>query len=98
MPNASSFQCERDAFHLLGNKPGLVQYFGSFMTHNEDSSLPPTYNILLEYAESDLDEFFAHKFPPVATADIYNFWDAMLALVVTVRDIHDPIENGNWIG
>lgn len=57
-----------------------MQYLGeySFDERPNDPSAR-TFNILLEYGELDLDEFFAdtHSYPPVRTPEIVEFWQSL---------------------
>jgi hypothetical protein len=67
---------EINAYKTLGGNAGIVKYLGEF-SHEVDGQTMPghppktqaTYNILLEYAENDLDEYF-YRSPPILTDHI----------------------------
>jgi len=46
-------------------------------------------NILLEYGDYDLDEFFNTATPPSFPADIWAFWKNMFGLADAVDSIHN---------
>ncbi len=48
-----------------------------------------TYNILLEYGESDLDEFFGERLPPVLQTEVEEFWKALFEVADAIAGIHD---------
>ncbi|KAL8716475.1 MAG: hypothetical protein Q9225_006202 [Loekoesia sp. 1 TL-2023] len=82
----SLFDSERSAFRAFDNIRGMTRCLGDFIQESEDSDW--TYNILLEYGELDLDEYFFSKAAPVTPADIVSFWKKMLNIASTVSDIH----------
>ena len=47
-----------------------------------------TYNILLEYGEADLDEYFSTTPPPALTSEIIAFWEDLFKLAKALRDLH----------
>jgi hypothetical protein len=48
-----------------------------------------TYNILLEYGDLDLDDFFYERLPPVLDEEVAGFWTAMLDIAKAVDGIHN---------
>ena len=48
-----------------------------------------TYNILLEYGEFDLDEFFAGILPPVLQTELEAFWIELFEVADAVEGIHN---------
>jgi hypothetical protein len=48
-----------------------------------------TYNILLEYGEFDLDEFFAERLPPVLQTELEEFWRDLFEVADVVNGIHN---------
>jgi hypothetical protein len=95
---------ERHNFHSLRDHEGMIKYLGDF-THKEalpslatgkakvvpelEPTLKTTYNILLEYAEYDLEEVFAHRLPPVFPPEIDGFWASLFEVANAVRAMHD---------
>lgn len=63
----------------------MVKYLGDY-SHEVDRQA--THNILLEYAENDLDEYFRRS-PPVLTDHIQMFWENLLRVVVAIQELHD---------
>ena len=51
-----------------------------------------THNILLEYAECDLAEYFAEQLPPVFQTEIVSFWKALFEVADALERIHN-LEN-----
>ena len=48
-----------------------------------------TYNILLEYGDCDLDEFFAERLPPVFDTEVEAFWEDLFEIADAVEGIHN---------
>lgn len=48
-----------------------------------------TYNILLEYGDCDLDEFFAERLPPVLDTEVEAFWQDLFEIADAVEGIHN---------
>jgi hypothetical protein len=48
-----------------------------------------TYNILLEFGDYDLDEFFAERLPPVFETEVEWFWKALFEIADAVEGIHN---------
>jgi hypothetical protein len=92
-----------DAFLSLRGKKGMVQYLGEY-GHKEihapskgpqiitpdmhQDVLRTTYNILLEYGESDLEEYFADTNPPYLQPEVEAFWKGLFAVADAVQGIH----------
>jgi hypothetical protein len=55
----------------------------------EDQEIRATYNILLEYGEFDLDEFFAEILPPVLQTELEAFWIELFEVADAVEGIHN---------
>lgn len=55
---------------------------------SEEGGPAPKHNIILEYGESDLDEYLAETCPPVLATEIINFWQEIFKLALTIRDMH----------
>ncbi|KAH0565999.1 hypothetical protein GP486_000610 [Trichoglossum hirsutum] len=54
-----------------------------------DEEVTTTYNILLEYGEFDLDEFFAERLPPVLQTELEEFWRDLFEVADVVDGIHN---------
>ena len=78
------YEQDRNAFEALRgqDRSKLIQYYGSFKQGS-------TYNILLEYADSDLNEFFADNRPPVTSKEIFGFWKGLIGVVDALQSIHE---------
>jgi hypothetical protein len=94
----SAFELEKDAFSALKSNIDvpIVRYVGSF-THDygegirsPDYHARKTYNLLLEYGERDLYQYWADKInvPPVRVHEIIRFWEKLFEIAVAIRQIH----------
>jgi hypothetical protein len=85
----SFFEDEVKAFQALEGHGGFIRYLGNY-SHRDFNREKNTYNILLEYGERDLDEFFFDRghLPPVLPAEIRKFWAEIFATAAAVKNIH----------
>jgi hypothetical protein len=85
------FEWERIAFVGLRGQKGMVQYLGDYSFDDTDDRASRTYNILLEFGELDLDEFFAdeHSYPPVLTPEIVDFWQSLFEVAEALKRFHN---------
>jgi hypothetical protein len=86
------FEWERIAFVGLRGQKGMVQYLGDYsFDEDPNDSTSRTHNILLEYGELDLDEFFAadHSYPPVLTLEIVDFWQSLFEVAEALKRFHN---------
>lgn len=92
------FNSEKEAFQCLGTQKGIVQYLGAYSFDSRPA--PPgesgsgkyrTYNILLEYGQFDLDEYFADKgsYPPVRATEIRLFWTSLFEVADALCRLHN---------
>lgn len=59
---------------------------------NESSkTLDETFNILLEFGELDLDEFFADSDPPAHPLEIIGFWEELSKVADALQRVHYPV-------
>jgi hypothetical protein len=70
----------------------MVQYLGHFSF--DGAPFDPTsrtHNILLEFGDQDLDEYFADEvsYPPVRTGEIVVFWESLFKVADAIRKIHN---------
>ena len=100
----SLFENEKNAFLGLRQQEGIVQYLASY-SHEEmkpPSSLAGssqhgeveqiamvTHNILLEYGELDLEEFFARRLPPIHQFEVEEFWKALFEVADALEGVHN---------
>lgn len=54
--------------------------------HADDNKT--TYNILLEYGEFDLEEYFVERLPPANPNEIREFWTSLFAVADALKGIH----------
>lgn len=86
--NKSLYENESKAFSGLRGHSGMVRYFGEY-EHKEADTCKTTHNILLEYGEFDLDEFFAERLPPVLQTEVEEFWVKLFEVANALDGIHN---------
>lgn len=70
----------------------MVQYLGEYeIDEDDDGQVTRTYNILLEFGEFDLEEFFAQPshHPPSLNAEIIEFWNSLGNVAKALQRIHN---------
>lgn len=75
----------------------MVRYLGAYefdsrpVISASDRSNYRTHNILLEFGEFDLDEYFADKgsYPPVLPTEIRLFWASLFEVADALRRLHN---------
>lgn len=102
--NKSLYTNESQAFHGLRNHEGMIRYLGEYeqkVTQQSEGSSQPvtkqTFNILLEYGELDLDEYFLVRCPPVFQAEVGTFWKALFEVAYAVKGVHNLNANINGL-
>ncbi|KAI1335788.1 hypothetical protein F5Y15DRAFT_222823 [Xylariaceae sp. FL0016] len=87
------FRFEKEAHHALRGKSGMIQYLGWYELDErlENDEVVRTYNILLEYGEEDLDEFFAspRNSPPILNAETVKFWEELAKVAKALEQLHN---------
>lgn len=89
------FRWEAREFQFCLGQEGMVRYLGNFTYDTHEDPQSRTFNLLLEYGEQDLDEFFFRDRPPRLALEIHQFWSGLfevakaLATVHTLRLIYD---------
>ena len=68
------------AFQKRATQPSATTHTGN---EAKDS-----YNILLEYCEMDLSDYFVAKNPPIISRDVELFWTNISRIVDAVRQLH----------
>lgn len=88
--NQTAFDEEEWAFRGVSNQKGIVQYLGNY-SFDEEPGNPSsrTHNILLEFGELDLVEFFAETSPPIRNSEIIEFWDSMFKVADALQRFHN---------
>ncbi|OTA58295.1 hypothetical protein K449DRAFT_397906 [Hypoxylon sp. EC38] len=90
------FEWERDAYLAMqtkGHLSGMVQFLGEYEIHEklEGGEILHTRNILLEYGDEDLEEFFASSFnyPPNLNAETIQYWRSLANVAKALDAMHD---------
>jgi hypothetical protein len=92
------YELERNAFSGLNldSQVPIVRYLGCYAhDHGEGNSSNPamrkTYNLLLEYGERDLYEYWADEtnIPPVRAQEIIRFWESLFEVAKAIRHVHN---------
>jgi hypothetical protein len=69
--------------------PSIIRYLGAYSQrdHKENKD---NFNILLEFGELDLDEFFYQegRLPPILPDEIHGFWSELFEVAKAIKDIH----------
>ncbi|KAF2477652.1 uncharacterized protein BDR25DRAFT_299514 [Lindgomyces ingoldianus] len=92
--NKDIYSWEKEAFSGLKNDPEMpiVRYLGCYTHDNrEKGTKGKTYNLLLEYGERDLDEYFADltNVAPVRSPEIIRFWESLFKVAIAIERIHN---------
>ncbi|KAB5540385.1 hypothetical protein GE09DRAFT_254929 [Coniochaeta sp. 2T2.1] len=87
------FKRECHAFMAIRGQEGMVQFLGQFVRDRigDDGKRETTYNILLEYGEFDLEEFFGEQqqYPPVLQLEIVLFWESFFKVADAISRVHN---------
>ena len=77
------------AFQALEGHEGIIRYLGDY-GHRDHKSGKNTFNIILEYGELDLDEYFFDpgRAPPVLPQEVHGFWTDLYEVATALKDIH----------
>ncbi|RKU47529.1 hypothetical protein DL546_005383 [Coniochaeta pulveracea] len=76
----------------IRGQEGMVQCLGDFEHHQQAAQGPQTtYNILLEFGQFHLGEFFAEPqtYPPVLQQEILLFWKKFFKVADAISSIHE---------
>jgi hypothetical protein len=89
----ADFERECQAFMAISGQKGMVQYLGQFIHNrkNAQGTQETTYNILLEFGEFDLEEFFGEpqQYPPVLQLEIVQFWESFFKVADAISHVHN---------
>jgi serine/threonine protein kinase len=80
---------EIKAFQALEGHAGIIRYLGDY-SQREVKRKKNAFNILLEFGELDLDEFFFEegRLPPVLPNEVQGFWKDVFEVATAVKAIH----------
>jgi len=71
------------------DKP-LIRYLGQFsLKEKVGDKEKKTYNILMEFGEFDLDEYFAVNKPPERYEEIMSFWRNLFKIARALQIVHN---------
>jgi hypothetical protein len=90
-----SYFSEKEVFTGFRDDPQsmpVVRYLGCYThDHGEGDGLGTTYNLLLEFGENDLMEYWADltNVPPVRTVEISRFWKSLFNVAEAIRRMHN---------
>ncbi|KAI0888745.1 uncharacterized protein GGS22DRAFT_196622 [Annulohypoxylon maeteangense] len=100
------FEWEREAYLAVQAKSelsGMVKFLGEYEIDEqlEDGSVQRTWNILLEFGEQDLEEFFASQrnYPPNLNPETIQFWNSLSNVAQALDSMHNlevERENGRY--
>jgi hypothetical protein len=88
-----SYDYEKAVFSGLKNdlQMPVVRYLGCY-THDygEGNGMGKTYNLLLQFGEKDLEEYWADPttVPPVRAVEIIHFWESLFKVAEAIRRMH----------
>jgi hypothetical protein len=91
-PLKQSWEKEVKTFRALDTQDGMIRYYGCYESINESGQ--PTFGILLEYADFDLNGAISEEEPPVTPAEIKSYYESMHELAATLTNIHHLDING----
>jgi serine/threonine protein kinase len=72
--------------------PNVIRCFGTFM--ESDDTGAPTYNLLLEYADYDMIEYFADTSAPTKPEETNILWKQLLGVAEGLRSFHTGLVKG----
>ncbi|KAI1739728.1 hypothetical protein F4680DRAFT_466241 [Xylaria scruposa] len=91
------FNSERNAFHGIRYEKNMIKCLGT-ITWAQYQQLPDhpktdeqrrSHNILLEYGENDLNEYFYVHSPPTLGREIIDFWENLFQIVDALQRVHN---------
>ncbi|KAI0451728.1 hypothetical protein F5B21DRAFT_506921 [Xylaria acuta] len=102
------YEIEKNAFNGIGTEQDMIKCLGTVecVDDRETSHNPNinpqrrSYNILLEYGEDDLNEYFFVHSPPTLGREILDFWEKLFQIADALRRVHNlekKMNNGNSI-
>ncbi|KAJ3578538.1 hypothetical protein NPX13_g2029 [Xylaria arbuscula] len=76
-----NYNSERNAFHGLRDEENMIKYLGTVKRAQ-------SYDILLEFGEDDLNQYFVVHSPPALGQEIIDFWENLLQVVDALQRVH----------
>ncbi|RWA06079.1 hypothetical protein EKO27_g9026 [Xylaria grammica] len=91
------YKKEKNAFNGIANEQDMIKCLGTIQfTEDPQISYDSTislqkgsYNILLEYGEDDLNEYFVVHNPPIIDREILDFWENLFQIADALQRIHN---------
>ncbi|CAG8973129.1 hypothetical protein HYALB_00008660 [Hymenoscyphus albidus] len=89
---------EQAAHELLQGQNGIVKYYGNYSTFQPSSDLgtlvdaikqATSHDMLFEYGELDLEEYFIHRAPPKSPGEINKFWSSLFKVADALAALHN---------
>ncbi|KAL8998393.1 MAG: hypothetical protein Q9169_002521 [Polycauliona sp. 2 TL-2023] len=107
--NMAVYENEMRAYDALAKHKGMVRFLTDYthteksgadirelspgLESYEEQATRNTFNLLLEFGECDLDEFFAQQLPPVLQEETEQFWRALFDVAHALEGLHNlPID------
>jgi len=99
--NSEFWESEKDSFEGLEDHKRMIRYLGEFeydfhyptpgskITRSPTDPVETTYNIVLEYGDYDLADYFVEFLPPVTFHEILGFWKDLMEIPQEIRDLHN---------
>ncbi|KAF1996467.1 hypothetical protein P154DRAFT_320396 [Amniculicola lignicola CBS 123094] len=81
-----TFEREASAYSKLDGSPGILRCYGTFEYEHITTGL--TYNLLLEYADCDLNQYWENSAPPESTSEIESFYSSLHTVIEGLSNIH----------
>lgn len=92
--NRNIFQNEVAVYKMMRANSGMLTYLSDFTLNNGNET---THAIILEYAHSDLSDYF-YRTSPALPEQIFKFWKEMSGIAVALKDMHKfTIDNFNHV-
>ncbi|KAI8951168.1 hypothetical protein F4801DRAFT_578708 [Xylaria longipes] len=102
------YKIEKNAFNGIGSEQDMIKCLGTVQCFDDRQTLHDlntnpqqrSYNILLEYGEDDLNEYFFVHSPPTLGREILDFWEKLSQIADALRRVHNlekKMNNGSSI-
>lgn len=90
---------ERRAFKGIRDKPGMLRCLGFYSFAGNEHDGDEKNNILLEYADLNLHEFFTGSHPPQLAEEIYSQWKDFCRIAEAIETLHAfEYDEARWSG
>ncbi|KAI1123858.1 hypothetical protein F5Y10DRAFT_43490 [Nemania abortiva] len=92
-----TYDNERNAFNGISKEQNMIKCLGAVQCvetlqvppDSGRASLRKSYNILLEYGEDDLNEYFYVHSPPTLGREILDFWENLFQIADALQKVHN---------